>query len=70
MTPPRRARLTPGAAYCDKEYGVGGYFVGVPCLLGTDGVERIIEIELDPKERAMFQSSVDHVKELVKAVKI
>jgi malate dehydrogenase len=56
--------------YCDKEYGVGGYFVGVPCILGTDGVERIIEIEMDDKERKMFQTSVDHVKDLVRSVKI
>ena len=48
----------------------GGYFVGVPCVLGTDGVEKIIEIEMDDAERKMFQTSVDHVKDLVKAVKI
>jgi malate dehydrogenase len=65
-----KKRILPAAVYCDKEYGVGGFFVGVPALLGTDGVERIIEIELDPSERKMFQSSVDHVKELVAAVKI
>ena len=65
-----KKRILPCAAYCDKEYGVGGYFVGVPCVLGTEGVERVIEIELDDNERKMFQSSVDHVKELVGAVKI
>src|SRR6202167_3267861 len=65
-----KKRILPCAAYCDKEYGVGGYFVGVPVVLGTEGVERIIEIELDADERKMFQSSVDHVKELVKKVKI
>ncbi len=65
-----RKRILPCAVYCDKEYGVGGYFVGVPCILGSDGVERVIEIELDDKERAMFNTSVEHVKELVRAVKI
>ena len=65
-----KKRILPCAAYCEKEYGIGGYFVGVPCVLGTDGVERIIEIEMDDDEKKMFQSSVDHVKELVKAVKI
>ena len=65
-----KKRILPCAAYCDKEYGVGGYFVGVPCLLGTNGVERVIEIELDDNERKMLQSSVDHVKELVAAVKM
>jgi malate dehydrogenase len=65
-----KKRILPCAAYCDKEYGVGGYFVGVPCVLGTDGVEKIIEIEMDDAERKMFQTSVDHVKDLVKGVKI
>ena len=49
---------------------MGGYFVGVPVVLGTEGVERIIEIELDADERKMFDSSVEHVKELVKSVKM
>src|SRR5687767_5548301 len=65
-----KKRILPAAVYCDKEYGVGGFFVGVPALLGTGGVERIIEIELDDVEKKMFQSSVDHVKELVAAVKM
>jgi len=65
-----KKRILPCAAYCDKEYNVGGYFVGVPVVLGTEGVERIIEIELDADERKMFNSSVEHVKELVKSVKI
>ena len=65
-----KKRILPCAAYCEKEYGVGGFFVGVPCILGTDGVEKIIEIEMDANEKKMFQSSVEHVKELVKTVKI
>ena len=65
-----KKRILPCAAYCDKEYGIGGYFVGVPCVLGTDGVDKIIEIELDANEKKMFQSSVEHVKELVKSVKL
>jgi malate dehydrogenase len=65
-----KKRILPCAAYCEKEYGIGGYFVGVPCVLGKDGVERVIEVELDGNERKMFQTSVDHVKELVAAVKI
>ena len=58
-------RLVPCAAYCDKEYGVGGYYVGVPVILGASGVERIIELELTGEERAAFQKSVDAVKQLV-----
>jgi len=65
-----KKRILPCAAYCDKEYGIGGYFVGVPCVLGSAGVERIVEIELDEAERQMFQTSVQHVRDLVKAVKM
>jgi malate dehydrogenase len=63
-----KKRLLPCAAWCDKEYGVGGYYVGVPVILGAGGVERIIELELDPQERADFQKSVTAVKELVAAM--
>ena len=60
-----KKRLLPCAAYCEKEYGVGGYYVGVPAILGAGGVERVVELELDNDERAAFQNSVDAVKQLV-----
>jgi malate dehydrogenase len=60
-----KKRVIPCAAYCDKEYGVGGYYVGVPVVLGAGGVERIIQLELSQQERADFQKSVDAVKSLV-----
>jgi len=60
-----KKRLIPVAAYCDKQYGVGGYYVGVPVILGSGGVERIIELELTDTERAGFEKSVDAVKTLV-----
>lgn len=63
-----KKRLIPCAAYCDQQYGVGGYYVGVPVILGAGGVERIIELELTPEERADFQKSVVAVKELVAAM--
>ncbi len=63
-----KKRLIPCAAYCDKEYGVGGYYVGVPVVLGSGGVERIIELELADNEKAAFKKSVDAVKELVKVM--
>jgi malate dehydrogenase len=63
-----KKRLIPVAAYCDKQYGVGGYYVGVPVILGTGGVERIIELKLTASEQAQFQKSVDAVKELVKVM--
>ena len=60
-----KKRLVPCAAYCDREYGVGGYFVGVPAILGANGVERVVELELTEKEQQDFQHSVDAVKNLV-----
>ena len=63
-----KKRLIPCAAYCDKEYGVGGYYVGVPVILGTNGVEKIVELQLEETEKVAFQKSVDAVKELVKAM--
>jgi malate dehydrogenase len=61
-----KKRLIPCAAYCDQEYSVGGYYVGVPVILGAGGVERVVELELDDQERADFEKSVDAVKKLVK----
>ncbi len=63
-----RKRLLPIAAYCDQEYGVGGYYVGVPAVLGCEGVERIIELDLNETEKAAFQSSVDAVQSLVETM--
>lgn len=63
-----KKRLIPCAAYCDKEYGVGGYYVGVPVILGAGGVEKVIELKLSSQEQADFRKSVDAVKELVKAM--
>jgi len=59
-----KRRILPCAAYCDKEYGVGGYYVGVPCMLGKNGVEKVIEVELNTDERAMLDTSIKAVKEL------
>ncbi|MCH8840736.1 MAG: malate dehydrogenase, partial [Planctomycetes bacterium] len=63
-----KKRLIPCAAYCDKEYGVGGYYVGVPVILGSAGVERIVELTLTAEEQAAFQKSVAAVQELVAAM--
>ena len=63
-----KKRIIPSAAYCDKEFGVGGYFVGVPALLGTGGVEKIIQFKLTADEQKLFAESVSHVKDLVAVV--
>jgi len=65
-----KKRILPCAAYCDKEYGVGGYFVGVPVKLGAAGVEEVIEIKLLPEEKTAFDRSVEAVRNLVKNLQI
>ena len=55
-------------AWCDGQYGAGGYFVGVPAVLGKGGIERIIELDLDESEKAQFDASLGRVKELVTRV--
>jgi len=62
-----KKKILPCAAYCGKEYGVGGYFVGVPVKLGRNGVEKVIELKLTDEEMEMFRKSVEHVKGLVAA---
>ncbi len=59
-----RKRVLPCAAWCDGPYGLDGLYVGVPVVLGAGGVERVVEIELDAAERAMFDRSVAAVREL------
>ena len=60
-----KKRVIPCAAYCDEEYGVGGYYVGVPIVPGSGGVEKVVEIDLTEEEKAAFQNSIDAVKGLV-----
>lgn len=50
--------------YCNRQYNAGGYFVGAPAILGKNGVERVIELDLTDKERASFNKSLEHVKQL------
>ncbi len=61
-----KKRLIPCAAYCDKEYGVGGYYVGVPVILGAGGVEKVVELKLESSEMEAFGKSVAAVKSLVR----
>src|SRR5215208_823013 len=64
-----KKRVLPCAAHLTGQYGVNDLYVGVPCVLGAGGVERIVEIELDDAARANFDVSVDAVKELLVACK-
>jgi malate dehydrogenase len=62
-----KKRVLPCAAYLSGEYGVKGLYVGVPVVIGSGGVERIVEIDLNVQERTMFMKSVESVKGLVDA---
>ena len=62
-----KRRVLPCAAFLNGEYGVKGMYVGVPVVIGANGVEKIVEIELNAAERAMFMKSVESVKGLVEA---
>jgi malate dehydrogenase len=64
-----KRRLLPCAAHMRGEYGVNDLYVGVPCVIGAGGVERIVEIELSDEERAMFDHSVNAVRGLIDACK-
>jgi len=64
-----KKRVLPCAANLTGQFGVDGLYVGVPVVLGADGVERIVEISLNDEEQAMFNHSVDAVRGLVDACK-
>ncbi len=59
-----KKKLLPCAAYLEGEYGISGYFVGVPCKLGAGGIEQIIEVRLTEEEHAALKRSAAAVKEL------
>lgn len=63
-----KKEILPCAAYLEGEYRVQGYYFGVPVMIGAGGVERVIEIELSPREKKAFEESLGHVKELVQAM--
>ena len=64
-----KKRVLPCAVYLTGQYGVKDLYVGVPVVIGAKGVERIVEISLNPEEKAMFDKSVASVRTLVEAAK-
>lgn len=65
-----KKRVLPCAAFLEGEYGVKGIYIGVPVVIGAGGVEKIIEIDLDPSEKQELKKSVDEVRKLVKEIRI
>jgi malate dehydrogenase len=64
-----KRRVLPCAAYLNGQYGVKDMYVGVPVIIGANGVEKIVEVQLDAEEQKMFTTSVNSVKTLVDACK-
>lgn len=62
-----RKEILPCAAYLEGEYGIDGFYAGVPVQIGAGGVEKVIEIELTEEEKKQFAASAAHVRELVEA---
>ncbi len=62
-------RVLPCAAYVDGAYGLNGFYVGVPTVIGAGGIEKVVEISMNKDEQAMFDNSVTAVKGLVEACK-
>lgn len=63
-------RVLPCAAYLTGQYGVNGLYVGVPVVIGVNGVEKVVEIKLNSEEKTLFDKSVDAVKGLISGIKL
>ena len=65
-----KKRVLACACLLEGEYGVDGLYVGVPCVIGGEGLERVIEVELNADERKRFDESVEHVRSLVEQIQL
>jgi len=64
-----KKRVLPCASHLNGQYGISDMYVGVPCVIGAGGVERVIEFPMDEAEKAMFAKSIDSVRGLMAACK-
>lgn len=62
-------KTLPCAAYLNGEYGIKDLYVGVPVVIGSNGIEKVIELELDSEEKKYFDISIEAVKDLFEAAK-
>jgi malate dehydrogenase len=65
-----KKRVFPCAALCEGEYGINGYFIGVPVMIGANGIEKILEIKLSDEEKGMLANSLEAVKKAVAETKL
>ena len=63
-----KKRILPCSAWLEGEYGLEGLFLGVPCKLGRNGLEQVIEVELTDDERAALEQSAESVREPMRVV--
>ncbi|MCH7707813.1 MAG: malate dehydrogenase [Myxococcales bacterium] len=65
-----KKRVLACACLLEGEYGVDGLYIGVPCIIGGNGLERVLEVEMNEDERKAFDASVEHVRRLIGQIKI
>lgn len=65
-----KKRILPCAAYLEGEYGIDGYYLGVPCVIGQGGVEQILQLDLNEEEKEAVKASFERVKNVVGLVKL
>ena len=65
-----KKRVIPCASLCEGEFGINGYFIGVPSVIGAGGVERILEFELQEKEKTALNDTLEAVKKTVAETKL
>ena len=63
-----KKQILPAAVYLDGQYGVNDLYIGVPAIFGKNGVEKIVEVELNKEEQEMFNDSVSAVKKLINSL--
>ncbi len=65
-----KKRVLACACLLEGEYGVDGLYIGVPCIIGGNGLEKVLEVEMNEDERKAFDASVEHVRRLIGQIKI
>jgi malate dehydrogenase len=65
-----KKRVIPCAALCEGEFGVEGFFIGVPTVIGSRGIEKIIEFSLTEKEKSALENTLNAVKKTVSETKL
>ena len=65
-----KKRVIPCAALCEGEFGIDGYFIGVPTVIGSSGIEKIIEFNLTNDEKNALENTLNAVKKTVSETKL